>query len=330
MQDFLQNAGLLVALMSGVVALAKGLLDLVKEFQTNGPVVAALIARRRFWIATGVVLLGTTVLVAGVLRYNKHATPTPPGATGDTSASGSAVDSPAIPKPIPSPQLGATTTAQIWKVEGDRKSRLLASKEFAVPAGSGNTVEQIGRWLTGEIGLQYDLKPPEVRVHVEIPSERSSGTLNMQMTPPGAYELYVSAVEGGQKSRIPLVDRGLANLPPSFFLEINRPGYKPANLQVPAQQAVAKDFILMPEPIAIGVDAFAGEPNTEATRITNYLVANPRFSIKDPESLKALRQEITDGKVFFAKNPAAQVSVRTSLGVDLIIDGTYAKGSPVQ
>src|SRR5690349_4654936 len=71
MKDFLQNAGLLVGLLSGVVVLAKGLLDLVKEFQANGAVVAALVASRRFWMATGAALLGTTLMVAGVLWHGQ-------------------------------------------------------------------------------------------------------------------------------------------------------------------------------------------------------------------------------------------------------------------
>lgn len=214
-------------------------------------------------------------------------------------------------------------TVQLWNVEGDSQGAIFASRQFERAARP--RMQQIAAWVTEEIGRSYDLKLPNVQAHVRVPKDLRREEVQIEMTPPGAFRAYIQAVRGGQKSRIVLNSDFLASWEKDFHLEIQRPGYEPKIVPVVWNQEAATTLELQPKPVAIGIREFDGEPNSVATALSHHLAANPRFSIKDPAALKALHEELKKERELIAAHPAAQMAIRTSLGLDIIITGRQAK-----
>jgi hypothetical protein len=215
-------------------------------------------------------------------------------------------------------------TVQLWDVGHDAPRAIFASRQFA-GAPRERSLEEAGAWVTQEIGRRHDLSLPSIKAHVRVPKDLSQDEVQIEMSPPGLFHAYVHAIQGGHKSRIPLDSAFLASWGKDFHLEIQRPGYEAKILRVAWNQELGESFVLEPKPVAIGIKEFDGDSNAIATGLSNYLANNRRFSIKDPVALKALQEELQKERQLIAANPAAQIAIRTSLGLDVIITGRYAK-----
>lgn len=284
----------ILVLISGLLALAKGLLELFKEFHASKTVLS-----RRFFIWTSFALIGVTVLI--VTTWLLTASPSQ-----------------------------SVLTVEIWDVQQDHKHAIVASQRFENPADvslTDESLKEVGHWVTEQIEKKYGLEDINVQVQVYIPADLNQENLDIKMTPQGSYEVYSYMVHEDRKSRtrIPIEKNTLKYLGKDFFLEIKRPGYSPEILTVRWGNVLDKNFTLQPIKVSIGIEEFTGESNSVATRLMHYLVQNPRFTIKEPSTLNRLREKIEEEQAFIAENPQIQTSIRTSLGVDLIISGHYGK-----
>ena len=233
------------------------------------------------------------------------------------------------PIPTSSPSQ-SVLTVHIWDVQQDQKHSIITSQSFEIPADisiADETLKEVGHWVTEQIEKEYGLVDIDVQVQVYIPADLSQENLDIQMTPQGSYGVYYSYVldERG-KIRVHYIDKNsLKNLGKDFSLHIKRPGYSTETLTVKWGNMLYKNFTLQPKKVSIGIEEFTGENNSVATWLMNYLIQNPRFTIKDPSTLDRLREEIEEEKFFIAENPSIQEDIITSLGVDLIISGHYEK-----
>lgn len=215
-------------------------------------------------------------------------------------------------------------TVQLWDVEQDRQGAVFASRQFA-GAPREKSLEEIGEWVAKEIGRRHALGLPNVKGRVHVPKDLSRDHVQIEMTPTGLFQAYISAVQGGRKSRIPLDSAFLAEWGRNFHLEIQRPGYQAKVVRVRWGEELDENFVLEPKPVAIGIRGFEGDANAIATSLSNRLASNRRFLIKDPAALQALQEELKKERELIAANPAAQVAIRTSLGLDVIVTGRYEK-----
>jgi len=228
--------------------------------------------------------------------------------------------------PAPAPK--ALLTVQIWDVVLDEKHAVIASQQFSGPATNGpseETLQTVGDWLTEQLRGRYNLDATLLQGHVYVPANLSKEEVTVETTPTVPMQLYFWVVEEGGKSRVSLKQKqALADLGKDFFLEISLAGYGTWGKQVTWNKAVDEDFTLEPLPLGIGVEEFTGEKNV-GLWLANYLSSNPRFLIKDPSTLQNLKERIAAEKAAIARNPQLQLEYRTSLGVDVIISGHYAK-----
>jgi len=205
---------------------------------------------------------------------------------------------------------------------------VIASQQFSGPATNGpseETLQTVGDWLTEQLRGRYNLDATLLQGHVYVPANLSKEEVTVETTPTVPIQLYFWVVEEGGKSRVSLKQKqALANLGKDFFLEISLSGYGTWGKQVTWNKAVDEDFTLEPLPLGIGVEEFTGEKNV-GLWLANYLSSNPRFLIKDPSTLQNLKERIAAEKAAIARNPQLQLEYRTSLGVDVIISGHYAK-----
>jgi hypothetical protein len=236
---------------------------------------------------------------------------------------------PSAPALVPSAEISTPSilTVQIWDVVKDQKNKLVVAKQFNI-SGSDETLQQVGQWVVEQITQVYNLTASSIRVHIYVPADLSNENLNIQMLPPIPYQIYFSVVAGPGKSRIPVANQGdqaLARINQDFDLEITPIGYTIQTIHVTWGQPLDEDLVLESRPVAIAVEEFTGGQNSYATRVANYLTTNPRFAIKDPGALNQLRQQIATEQAYIAANPVSQTSIRTSLGVDLIVIGALEK-----
>lgn len=287
MEEFLKTLASIVVLLGSLLALGKSALDLYKEYQGNKTTLAASLTQHRFWIGGGLVLFVMAVLIAT----------TRAGPIGGTSS---------------------ILIVQVWDV---------ASQQFTETGGSNfsnESLQQVGAWITAQIASKYDLGAPDLQIHVHVPADLSKEHVEIQVNPPGPLQEYFWVVaNGGIKSRNLVADQALRAVGQDFWLELIRPGYEVQPIQVTWKQMLDQDLTLHPVPVGVGIEEFGGDKNSIATELANYLVANPRFSIKDPNALTVLMDEINRAATEQARNPASQVPRRTALGLDLIISGSY-------
>jgi hypothetical protein len=223
----------------------------------------------------------------------------------------------------------AQLIVQIWDVEQDEKHAVVASQQFTDIAGSSLSEEElqrIGNWFVEQVRRHYGRDAEQLLIRVHVPADLRNERLDIEVTPAGSYEAYFWSITDGRKSRIAVTASGeqvLAELGEDFFLEISRPGYESQTVRVEWGQQLDQSFVVEPSPIRIGIEEFEGEDNFVATQLIDYLLADPRFTIKDPGTLEKLRAKIAEEKALIEKNPEVQIPIRTSLGVDLIISGRF-------
>ncbi|MDR7486489.1 MAG: hypothetical protein QN187_14315 [Armatimonadota bacterium] len=219
-------------------------------------------------------------------------------------------------------------TVQIWDVEHDEKHAVIASQRFIGRAGgslSEETRQSIVRWVGDQIEKRYDLNAPSLQVRVRVPADPRRDKVEVEATPPGPVDAYFSVTGSGGKARVRLDEQALAALGRDFDLEISRPGYTTRVVRVTWGQALDVTLTLEPRAVGVGVQESGGEKNTLATWLADVLAAERRIAVKDPQTLEALRARIERERAGIARNPAMQVSIPTSLGIDLIVTGTYEK-----
>jgi hypothetical protein len=197
-------------------------------------------------------------------------------------------------------------TVEIWDVQQDQKHALVALQRFENPSDvslTDESIKEVGHWVTEQIEKKYGLEDINVQVQVYIPADLNQENMDIKMTPQGSYEVYLYMVHEGIKGRIhiPIEKNTLKNLGKDFFLEIKRPGYSPEILTVRWGNVLDKNFTLQPIKVSIGIEEFTGESNSVATRLMDYLIDNPQFTIKDPSTLNRLREEIKEGQAFLQK-----------------------------
>jgi hypothetical protein len=163
-------------------------------------------------------------------------------------------------------------------------------------------------------------------VQVHIPADLSSGGIEVKSTPPGKLDMYYYLYADDDKSRLPLSSKGqeLANLNKDFYVEVGRPGYIPVTVPVRWGAAVDEEVELDPVlKLSIAVEEFRNDPNAGAVWLTDYL--SQYAAVLDPTALEILRNEIIVANSPHPISPQAQAAVRTTLGVDYIINGAYSK-----
>ncbi|VVB62978.1 Uncharacterised protein [uncultured archaeon] len=76
-----------------------------------------------------------------------------------------------------------------------------------------------------------------------------------------------------------------------------------------------KNITLKPISLKIGIDEYKGDNGSVVAWLKSYMLSNSRLSleIKDPSTLKELRDKIEENRAFIAANPNIQSDLRTSL-----------------
>jgi hypothetical protein len=96
-------------------------------------------------------------------------------------------------------------------------------------------------------------------------------------------------------------------------------------LRIPWGRVFEERFTLQPRRIGVGIQEFSGEKNTFAVWLSDYLQNKRRLSVKDPQALQALQEKLNQERAALAANPRMQRPLRTSLGLDVIVTGTYER-----
>jgi hypothetical protein len=117
----------------------------------------------------------------------------------------------------------------------------------------------------------------------------------------------------------------LALLKEDFVIEIGAVGYSSVPVEVKRGEPIQKTIELSASArhVKLAVENFAGDENTVGPRLAHVLAQNSRLSLLGPNSLDRLREEIAEIRRNIGTNPAVQLPVRDSLGVDYIISGIY-------
>jgi hypothetical protein len=292
MDTLIKSIVSVVALITGLLALGKGALDLWKEYRTNQTNLSALFSNRRFRIAFAIMTVGVLVLI-GTLWWSTS-------------------------------RKNYVLTIQIWDIELDKKHSVIASKRFTGSTGN-NVPDEIfqpaGTWVTEQIKQRYNLSLNEIKVHLHIPADLSREGLGIQTEPESPIELYYWIVEAPNKIRVPVDEQSLKNLDKDFYIEVAYPGYTSNIINVRWGQVFDQEFTLSQQSVAVGIEEFAGDNIGVSTWISDYLISNPRLSIKDPKTLEALEDEIKKEEAGIVNAPQIQGPIRNSLGLDLIISG---------
>jgi hypothetical protein len=288
MEQFLKISGLVIGVIAGLLGLLKAILEIRKQYREDKSL-STLLASRQVRIGAGLAIIGLAALIGSAWWLSRPAT---------------------------------LLIVQIWDVEQDEKHAIIASQQFTDISGSilpDDKLQQLGAWLVEQVEHKYQLHAEELQISVHAPADLRSQRLAIDVTPSGPVQVYYWIV-GDVKSRVPLSEQALAELGEDFYLEISRPGYETKVIRVPWGQESDTNFTMQPIPVRIGIEDFEGQKNSIATQLADYLTANSRFSVTDPSNLEKIKEKIAEDKDLLAKNPAAQIEVR-SLGVDLIVSG---------
>ncbi|MBW1963208.1 MAG: hypothetical protein JRJ04_17350 [Deltaproteobacteria bacterium] len=287
----------IMAVISGLLALIKGAFDIIREYRENAEALSGLWARPRFRIAAILTILGIIIIAAGLWFAVQ--------------------------------QQDYTVTVQIWNVTHDQKQSVFASKSFPV-SHRGRLAEQIyldvSKWIIRQIRQTHNQsEPSSIGIDIYIPANLSDEKISVKTTPKTHLEMFLYIIQGSAKARARtrLNEHDLENLGKDFYIELNKTGYSPALIKVKWGEALSRHLTLTPNLIRIGIERFSGKDNLFAEKLTELLSAESRFQIMNPATLTALRKEIRDNRNIIASQPMVQMKLRTSLGLDFIISGTY-------
>ena len=220
------------------------------------------------------------------------------------------------------PQLGiesGTLNVELWRVEGDRKTQLLASQAFDEP----DELAKVGDWLTTHLYKGVQTKPEPIRVELQLPANLATTDIQVKTTPAMVLETYIYVVSGQDKTRIksPLTRERLALLEEDFFIEFRHSGYQSHALKVVLGNMIEKSFTLIPKQLSVAIEQFEGMENRIGQKLAQLLVQDDRLRITTPDALERVRAEIREANAAVGANRTVQTAIRDSLGVDFIVAG---------
>ncbi|MGB5201804.1 MAG: hypothetical protein WBR56_18080, partial [Sedimenticolaceae bacterium] len=221
---------------------------------------------------------------------------------------------------------------QIWSVEGEHKHAVIASNSFVQQNDSAlakELLDDIRRWVVSIVAPGEEPAKSLVKVHVSVPADLENQRIQLNADADIALQTHLYVVRGTGKARVvsDLNPDTLALLKEDFVIEIGAVGYRSIPIEVAWGRPVDKTVELSAGSLRVrlAVEDFAGEENTVAQRLAHLLAKDPRLSMLGPDALERLRQEISEIRKNVGFNPAIQMPVRDSLGVDYIISGTYQR-----
>ncbi|HUF92600.1 MAG TPA: alpha/beta fold hydrolase [Candidatus Limnocylindria bacterium] len=214
---------------------------------------------------------------------------------------------------------------QVHEIKSDTKGRQLEARQLTGPAAAETpeaAVADVAGWLTARLQQIYELDRPHATFRLRVPADPSREPLTIDRTSEAAVDAAVYVVQGGAKARVKPDQFVLGALARDFDLEISAPGYAGTVRRITWGRAVDETVSLAPAPLRIGIEDFPGDPALGA-RLAAALVRHPRIHIKDPATLVALRRELEAKMALIAANPHSQMSLRDSLGLDVLVSGRY-------
>jgi hypothetical protein len=225
-----------------------------------------------------------------------------------------------------------TLLASIWKVELESKGSLVGQKEFSAGLGgiSETTLQELAEWVSNQLGLpaRKDATPtPKVHLKVQIPADLTTEKPIIQRIPDGKMDVLLWDVRGSAKSRLPLTWEALKDMQTPFQLEVRIPGSGTTVIEVTPGTALTKEMDLgsevpAPAPVNVGVEKFSGLDDGITERVCSQLSSNPLIKILNPDMLEAVRKQIEAQKEMIRSHPMAQMSLRSSYGIEYIISGS--------
>jgi hypothetical protein len=209
---------------------------------------------------------------------------------------------------------------QLHQVVRDDKGPLLASRRFTVQNAAmlpADTVTEAARWIASELAARFPLDRPPTTVTLRVPADPGRERIRVDGAQ-AAVEVYL--VEAGRKLRVPATPELLGTLQRDFDLEVVVPGAGSRVIRVVRGRAVEQSFTIGPATLPVGIEDFGGDP-TVAVRLTDALSADRRLLIRPPSALAQLRREIAENQALLARNPMVQMSLRSQLGIDVLVSG---------
>jgi hypothetical protein len=301
----------IIGIIAGLLGLFKISLEIRKQLQEDKSL-SELVSTRRFRIALAIAIIGFALLIVAAWWATMQA-------------------------PF-------VLTVEIRDVELDSAAagKLIAINQFKGSVGNSipnETLQQVGSWVIEQIEQRYPHNKDGIEVQVHVPADLNRENLEIKTNPTVPLKKYFWIVEHDQnssisasKARIPMdkiseSEESLKNLDKDFYIEITSPGYESETTHVNWSEGQDKNITLRPISLKIGIDEFKGDNGSVVAWLKGYLLSNSRLSleIKDPSTLKELREKIEENRAFIAAHPNIQSNFRTSLGIDLIISGNYEK-----
>lgn len=214
---------------------------------------------------------------------------------------------------------------QVHEVKSDTKGRQLEARQITGPA-TGETpdtaVADVSTWLSERLRQIYELDRPHAAFRLRVPTDPSRELLTIERTSEAAVDVTVYVVQSGVKVRAKPDQVVLGAIRRDFDLEITAPGYAGTVRRITWGEAVDETLTLAPAPLRIGIEEFPGDP-AFGTRLAAALARDPRVHIKDPATLTALRRELEAKMALIVANPGVQMSLRETLGLDVLVSGRY-------
>jgi len=219
---------------------------------------------------------------------------------------------------------------QIWDVEGDRKRSMVTSRGFTQKnhnALEAALIQDVRTWVLGAVSQGEEAAKPRVEVNLSIPADLKTGSIRLSADSDIDLQTHLYVVKGTGKARVvsDLNHEALGLLEDDFVIEIGAIGYSSVPVEVEWGKAVQKTVDLRATRVNLAVENFSGHDNTVGPRLAHMLAQDPRISILGPDALDRLREEIAEIRKNVGFNPAIQMPLRDSLGVDFIVSGVYQR-----
>lgn len=208
---------------------------------------------------------------------------------------------------------------ELWRVEGDRATEMLASGTFSKGAG----LDQVEAWLVKELKAVAPEDKTPIKVKLHVPADLKSEDIQFSTEPQVELETYINVASGGSKSRtrIPLTRKFLGEREGEFTIEFTKVGYRSVPVKINPGEEKNKSFSLKPKKITVAVERFKNGKQNTAERLSRKLAKYRQLKVTKPDALETLRREIAHANEMGAGNIAIQSAMRSSLGVDFIISG---------
>lgn len=212
---------------------------------------------------------------------------------------------------------------ELWRVEGDRATEMLASETFSKGAG----LDQVEAWLVQELKAEAPEDKTPIKVKLHVPADLKSEDIQYKTEPRVELKTYVNIASGGSKARpqMPLTRKFVGEMEKEFTIEFTKVGYKSVPVKIIPGEEKNKTLILKQKRIAVAVEHFENDEKNTATRLQRKLAKRKQLKVMQPDALETLYKEIARVKESFTSNVVIQSAMRSSLGVDFIIRGALEK-----